>query len=195
MVKMVSMDAFVTLERVPDLHPAVILNGDWNKGQEVSVLMSFLELNHRYSTEMEREAGSVWQKYRFMNNQLIRLARVPVCNKNKRKFVLLQNLFSSLLCKMHYFLFYLHSLVWIWTHLVKTYKLVFPVDQRLVPVVYSGGDKDKISIYIVNFSKILTFKGTIRKCLNMKRFILKAPGITPDANLKHFFRVSVPLMQ
>jgi hypothetical protein len=68
-VKMVSMEASVTLERVPDLHPAVILNSDWNKGQEVSVLMAFLELNRRYSTEMEREAGSGREKCRFLNNQ------------------------------------------------------------------------------------------------------------------------------
>jgi hypothetical protein len=54
MVKMVPMEASVTLDRVPDLHPVVILNGDRNKGQEASVLMAFLELNHRYSTEMER---------------------------------------------------------------------------------------------------------------------------------------------
>jgi hypothetical protein len=102
-VKMVSMEASVTLERVPDLHPAVILNGDWNKGQEVSVLMAFLELNRRYSTEMEREAGSGLQKCCFLNNQLIGLARV--FNKSKREFVLLQNLFSSLLSKMYYFCF------------------------------------------------------------------------------------------
>jgi hypothetical protein len=103
MVKMVSMEASVTLERGPDLHPAVILNGDGNKGQEVSVLMAFLELNCRYSIEMEREAGSGRQKCRFLNNQLVRLARV--FNKSKRKFVILQNLFSSLLSKMYYFCF------------------------------------------------------------------------------------------
>jgi hypothetical protein len=103
MVKMVSMEASATLERVPDLHPAVILNGDWYKGQEVSVLMAFLELNRRYSTEMEREAGSGWQKCRFLNNQLIGLARV--FNKSKRKFVRLQNFFTSLLSKMYYFCF------------------------------------------------------------------------------------------
>jgi hypothetical protein len=68
MVKMVSMEASVTFERVPDLHPAVILN-DGNKGQEVSVLMAFLELNRLYSTEMEREAGSGREKCRFLNNQ------------------------------------------------------------------------------------------------------------------------------
>jgi hypothetical protein len=33
--------------------------------------MAFLELNPRYSTEMELEAGSGWQKCRFLNNQLI----------------------------------------------------------------------------------------------------------------------------
>jgi hypothetical protein len=65
----VSMEASVTLKRVPDLHPAVILIGDWNKGQEVSVLMAFLVLNRRYSNEMEREAGSGREKCRFLNNQ------------------------------------------------------------------------------------------------------------------------------
>jgi hypothetical protein len=65
--------------------------------------MAFLELNRRYSTEMEREAGSGREKCRFLNNQLIRLARV--FNKSKRNFVLLQNLFSSLLSKMYYFCF------------------------------------------------------------------------------------------
>jgi hypothetical protein len=63
--------------------------------------MAFLELNRRYSTEMERETGSGRQKCRFLNNQLIGLERV--FNKSKRKFVLLQNLFSSLLSKMYYF--------------------------------------------------------------------------------------------
>jgi hypothetical protein len=101
MVKMVSMEASVTLERVPDLHPVVILNGDWNKGQEASVLMASLELNCRYSIEMEWEAGSGQQKCRFLNNKLIGMARV--FNKSKRKFVFLQNLFSSLLSKMYYF--------------------------------------------------------------------------------------------
>jgi hypothetical protein len=103
MVKMVQMDASVTLERVPDLHPVVILNGDWNKGQEVSVLVAFLEFNHHYSTEMEREAGSGRRKCRFLNKQLIVLARV--FNKNKRKCVLLQNLFSLLLSNLYYFCF------------------------------------------------------------------------------------------
>jgi hypothetical protein len=56
-----------------------------------------------YSTEMEREAGSGRQKCCFLNNQLIGLERVY--NKNKRKFVLLQNLFSSLLSKMYCFCF------------------------------------------------------------------------------------------
>jgi hypothetical protein len=65
--------------------------------------MVFLELNHRYYTEMERVAGSSRQKCHFLNSQLIGLARV--FNKNKRKFVLLQNLFSSLLSKMYYFCF------------------------------------------------------------------------------------------
>jgi hypothetical protein len=103
MVKMVSMEASVTLERVPDLHPVVILNSNWNKGQEVSVLMAFLELNRSYSSEMEQEAGSGRKKCRFQKNQLIGLARV--FNKSKRKFVLLQNLFSSLFSKMYYFCF------------------------------------------------------------------------------------------
>jgi hypothetical protein len=72
------MEASVTLERVPDIHPVVILNSEWNKGQEVSVLMAFLELNHRYSR---------------------------VFNKNKRKFIHLQNLFSSLLSNLYCFCF------------------------------------------------------------------------------------------
>jgi hypothetical protein len=60
--------------------------------------MAFLELNRRYSTEMEWEAGSGRQKCCFLNNQLIGLA--IVFNKSKREFVLLQNLFhhSSLKC-------------------------------------------------------------------------------------------------
>jgi hypothetical protein len=103
MVKMVSMKASVTMERVPDLHPVVILNSDWNKCQEVSVLMALLEFNHRYSTEMEREAGSRRRKFRFLKKQLIGLA--SIFNKNKRKCVLLQNLFSSLLSNLHYFCF------------------------------------------------------------------------------------------
>jgi hypothetical protein len=65
--------------------------------------MAFLELNRRYSTEMEREAGSVRQKCHFLNYQLIRIE--IVFNKSKRKFVLLQNLFSSLLSKMYCFCF------------------------------------------------------------------------------------------
>jgi hypothetical protein len=65
--------------------------------------MAFLQLNRRYSTEMEREAGSGWRKCRFLNKQLIGLARV--FNNSKRKFVLLQNLFSSLLSKIYYFCF------------------------------------------------------------------------------------------
>jgi hypothetical protein len=65
--------------------------------------MAFLELNRRYSTGMEREAGNGRRKCRFLNKQLIGPARV--FNKNKRKFVLLQNLFSSLLSKMYYFCF------------------------------------------------------------------------------------------
>jgi hypothetical protein len=81
----------------------VILNGDWNKGQEVSVLMAFLELNHRYSTEMEREAGSGRRKCRFLNKKLIGLA--SVFNKNKRKCVFLQNLFSAFLFNLYYFCF------------------------------------------------------------------------------------------
>jgi hypothetical protein len=80
MVKMVSMKPSVTLERVPDLHPVVILYSDGNKGHEVSVLMVFLELNHRCYTEMERVAGSSRQKCHFLNNQLIGPARV--FNKN-----------------------------------------------------------------------------------------------------------------
>jgi hypothetical protein len=65
--------------------------------------MAFLEFNHLYSTEMEREAGSSWRKCRFLNKQLIGLA--SVFTKNKRKFVLLQNLFSSLLSNLYYFCF------------------------------------------------------------------------------------------
>jgi hypothetical protein len=103
MVKVVPMKASVTLERVPDLRPVVILNGDWNKGQEVSVLMALLEFNHRYSTEMERKAGSGRRKCRFLKKQLIGLA--SIFNKNKRKCVLLQNLFSSLLSNLYYFIY------------------------------------------------------------------------------------------
>jgi hypothetical protein len=64
MVKMVSMKSSATLERVPDLHPVVILKGDLNKGHEVSVLMVLLEFNHKTtklilldSLLQEREAG------------------------------------------------------------------------------------------------------------------------------------------
>jgi hypothetical protein len=71
--------------------------------QEVSVLRAFLEINHLYSTEMEREAGSGRRKCRFLNKQLIGLARV--FNKNKRKCVLLQNMFSSLLSNLYSFCF------------------------------------------------------------------------------------------
>jgi hypothetical protein len=101
MVKMVSMKSSITMEKAPDLHPAVILKGDWNKGHEVSVLMIFLELNHRCYTEMERVSGNGRQKCHFLNNQLIGPARV--FNKKTRKFVLLLNLFSSTLSKMYYF--------------------------------------------------------------------------------------------
>jgi hypothetical protein len=53
----------------------VILNGDRNKGQEVSVLMAFLELNHRYSTEMEREAGSGRRKMPFPEQTVDRTSK------------------------------------------------------------------------------------------------------------------------
>jgi hypothetical protein len=65
--------------------------------------MALLEFNHRYSTEMEREAGSGRRKCRFLKKELIGLA--SVFNKNKRKCVLLQNLFSSLLSNLYYFCF------------------------------------------------------------------------------------------
>jgi hypothetical protein len=44
---------------VPDPHLTVILNDGRNKGHKVSVLVVFLELNGRCSTEMERLSGSV----------------------------------------------------------------------------------------------------------------------------------------
>jgi hypothetical protein len=101
MVKMVSFKSSIAFERMPHLHPPVILNGNWNKGHKVPVLMGFLELNHRCYTKMERVVGSGRQKFLFLNNQLIGPARV--FNKNKRKLVLLRNLFSSILSKMYYF--------------------------------------------------------------------------------------------
>jgi hypothetical protein len=55
--------------------------------------------------------------------------------------------------------------------------------------------KDKISIYIVkaNFSKIVAFRGTIRKFSNMLAVHIEGSRPSPYASLKHFFRVSVLL--
>jgi hypothetical protein len=78
--------------KVPVLHPLVIFNGDRNDGKEVLVLMVFLALKGRCSIEMERVAGRGRQTCSLLNKQLIGAAKV--LNKNKWKFVLLQNLFS-----------------------------------------------------------------------------------------------------
>jgi hypothetical protein len=57
--------------------------------------------------------------------------------------------------------------------------------------------REKISIYIVkvNFSKIVTLKGTIRKFLNMVAVHIERPRHHPKyAFLTHFCSVIVPLM-
>jgi hypothetical protein len=53
--------------------------------------------------------------------------------------------------------------------------------------------KHLLTVVKANFSKITTFKGTIRKCLNMVAVHMEGSRHPPYAYLKHFFRGSVPL--
>jgi hypothetical protein len=88
---------------------------------------------------------------------------------------------------------------------VKMYKLVFfwwsAACHRLFPEIFGlppkliMGSKGWTFIYIVkgNFSKIVYFKGTIRKFLNMVAAHIE--GLRhPHAYLTHFFHVNVPLI-
>jgi hypothetical protein len=72
----------------------------------------------------------------------------------------------------------------------------FSIDLRLATIIYSivGGQMiNSIHIVSVNFSKIVAYKGTIRKYLNVVAAHIEGLGNPPSAYLTHFFRVNVSL--